>query len=728
MNKSLSIFARALATENISFAFDASAGTASFDVKNRHLVMPVWNVSETLQSMLVAHEISHALWTPYERSEVLLKQAGEEGYCIQTLQIIANVIEDVRIERLMKEKYPGTRRDFFLGYKEIIDTDLFKFKGKDFSKASALNRLNTYLKWGIPGFLNFAMSEDEMAVVDEVLAVETFDEVIDLAKRLYGSQQFAKSVDALKKKFAAQGNGKGDKTGKVVPGEGSSMTGEGDPGSELLDMSAAIGKKDGETFYASTITLSPLANLDKQIVSTTDLMEIMGQRHVFGIDPLPPYRQFVSESDAFVRQLVAQFERRKAADEIRRERPKQTGMLDLDRLHQYRTHDDIFLSKIIKQEGKNHGIMFVIDFSGSMASSIGNCILQVLQLVWFCEKAKIPFEVYAFTDMAHPLYTRDREQAQKEYYKKNPDDYAGVGFTHPSDPVLVNPSPTSVRVYNCKLVNLASSADSKEKRDKILAGLYTSYCKEGHRGFLPMGGTPTVEAMMMVSQLMKEWVTANKIQIPTLMLVTDGQPNSIGVMDDSKAGTMFYRTGENTSLTVINEISDTVIRFPCENYAVTLPNGVIATIMESLRSTLNARIVGMFVGQRNLTENDYQNFCVSQKEWASVRGRSYRIEDAPRYLKAREQYKDGCILVVEDTFPGYDAFFLIKTPKIVKDEDAIAEKGSFVKVKNTFVKTMGQRGGSRVFLSKYVDIIAGQPLRKMDQGLYSLSAFGGLTA
>jgi hypothetical protein len=349
-------------------------------------------------------------------------------------------------------------------------------------------------------------------------------------------------------------------------------------------------------------------------------------------------------------------------------------------------------------------------------------------LVWFCEKAKIPFEVYAFTDMAHPLYTRDREQAQKEYYKKNPDDYAGVGFTHPSDPILVNPSPTSVRVYNCKLVNLASSADSKEKRDKILAGLYTSYCKEGHRGFLPMGGTPTVEAMMMVSQLMKEWVTANKIQIPTLMLVTDGQPNSIGVMDDSKAGTMFYRTGENTSLTVINEISDTVIRFPCENYAVTLPNGVIATIMESLRSTLNARIVGMFVGQRNLSEHDYQNFCVTQKEWVSVRDRSYRIEDAPRYLKAREQYKDGCILVVDDAFPGFDAFFLIKTPKIVKDEDAIAEKGSFVKVKNTFVKTMGQRGGSRVFLSKYVDIIAGQPLRKMDQGLYSLSAFGGLTA
>ena len=73
MNTSLSIFARALASENVTFAFDANAETASFDVKARHLIMPVRDVSDTLRTMLVAHEIAHALWTPYEQSDKLFR-------------------------------------------------------------------------------------------------------------------------------------------------------------------------------------------------------------------------------------------------------------------------------------------------------------------------------------------------------------------------------------------------------------------------------------------------------------------------------------------------------------------------------------------------------------------------------------------------------------------------------------------------------------------------------
>ena len=99
MNTSLSIFARALASENISFSFDNKAETAAFDVENRHLMMPVWNVSETVQTMLVAHEISHALWTPYQRSEELLNAAEQEGYIPEVLQRIANIVEDVQIGR-----------------------------------------------------------------------------------------------------------------------------------------------------------------------------------------------------------------------------------------------------------------------------------------------------------------------------------------------------------------------------------------------------------------------------------------------------------------------------------------------------------------------------------------------------------------------------------------------------------------------------------------------------
>ena len=205
MNTSLSIFAKALASENISFAFSKDAETASFDVKSRHLIMPMWDVTETVKTMLVAHEISHAMWTPYERGEELLKAAEAEGYNAMLLQRIANIIEDVRIEKLMKQKFPGTRRDFFLGYKEIAELDLFGFKKMDLPKAGFLNRLNIHFKFGIPGFIPMTFEGNEQEVVDMVDGVVNFDQVIEVAKFLYDHP----SMKELREKMeaaAAQGN------------------------------------------------------------------------------------------------------------------------------------------------------------------------------------------------------------------------------------------------------------------------------------------------------------------------------------------------------------------------------------------------------------------------------------------------------------------------------------------------------------------------------------------
>ena len=99
------------------------------------------------------------------------------------------------------------------------------------------------------------------------------------------------------------------------------------------------------------------------------------------------------------------------------------------------------------------------------------------------------------------------------------------------------------------------------------------------------------------------------------------------------------------------------------------------------------------------------------------------MEDSPRFKAAKEAYADGCVIVHPEIFPGYDAFFLIKTPKVVQDEDAIAESGTFTKVKNQFIKTMAKRSGSRVFLTRYVDIVAGQPVNKGVDAIYGVSPY-----
>jgi len=722
MNTSLSIFARALASENLTFAFDPNAQTASFDVKARHLVMPMWDVSDTLRTMLVAHEISHALWTPYEVSNRLFDAAIAEGYNEKLLHHICNMIEDVRIEKLMKVKYPGTRRDFFLGYREIIDKNLFNLSSLDWEKVDMVSRLNGHFKWGVPGFLTIPLTNEEFGIAAEVDTVETFEDAFNLAKRLYGHPSMEKARQKMEAEAEAMASGKG-KDKNDEDGE----TQEGDGGTDLTNIGGAFARKDGETVTIDNLTISPLADLGKAIFST-DIMRTKYERiyNQYGrnID-LDAYRKYVKESDAFVRQLVAQFERRKAADEIRRERPKQTGMLNLDRLHQYRTHDDIFLSKIIKQDGKNHGIMFLIDFSGSMGSTIGNCIHQVLQLVWFCEKAKIPFEVYGFTNLGHWGLEAQIEEERKAYMEANPSDTWGNGFRSPTaNLVALNPKDKTIHYGDARLINLASSRDSAADRERLLACLWEQYCAGTGVSCIPFGGTPTVESVAIASQVMKKWVEANNIQIPTLMIVTDGQPGGIYTEDRSCTNSFLNM---NNSLCVTNEIFGTVHYSDGSDNEIDIPNAIIGTMLDSLRTGLNARCIGMYVDHsRKLSEHMFRSMCVTRKEYRERfhRGNSAyaydSLGDSPRYDACSEQYESGALILPKSTYPGYDAFFLIRSMKAVSDEDAIVEKGSFVKVKNTFVKTMGKRNSSRVFLSKYVDIVAGQPLRDEDEKIYRL--------
>jgi hypothetical protein len=724
MNTSLSIFAKALASENLSFAFDANAETAAFDVKNRHLIMPVWNVSETVQTMLVAHEISHALWTPYEQSEKLLSEAEAEGFNLPLLQRIANVIEDVRIEKKMKEKFPGTRRDFFLGYKEIADLDLFKFKSMDMTKAGFLNRLNIHYKWGVPGFIPMQFNDAEQEIVDMVDRIETFDQVMELSKYLYKHP----SMDEMRKKV------------EQMAQEGQNSKAVSKMLSEEVQDGDGIGRKDGDEYHATNITILPLDDYKKSIISTDALLNAFEDAAKKNYTPftlcMDEYRTFVRESDAFVRQLVAQFERRKAADEIRRERPKQTGTLNLDKLHQYRTHDDIFLSKIIKQEGKNHGVCFLLDFSGSMQLTLANAYLQVLQLVWFCEKAKIPFEVFGFTDV-HPHHVHpEYEKEYAEWQRKNPTKYSS-DFYSTKCATTVRTAPNSMPYGHATLINLASSQDDAAKRERLLAYLYSSIVSETHvcprPSQIQLGGTPTVESVAIVSQFMQDWVTENNIQIPTVMVVTDGQPNGVYIESgkDNLTG-VTYRVLPQHTVTVTNEIMGTVTRMDGTTMqGLDMSNAIIASMLHGLRTKLNARCVGMFVGPRSMTEQVFTSFCMSRREQAEYyagRNSNTNLTDTPRYEAANDAYNDGCVLLHKDTYPGYDAFFLIKTPKIVKDEDAIAESGTFTKVKNTFIKTMGKKQGSRVFLSRYVDIVAGQPPAKSGEGIYALSALpAGLT-
>ena len=100
--QSKSILAKLLATENITVEHRKTV-TAYFDTKNRVMVLPMWKeMTPELYDLLLGHETGHALYTPNEGWHNNLKDKTKPGF-----KTYLNVVEYVRIEKKIQEKFPG---------------------------------------------------------------------------------------------------------------------------------------------------------------------------------------------------------------------------------------------------------------------------------------------------------------------------------------------------------------------------------------------------------------------------------------------------------------------------------------------------------------------------------------------------------------------------------------------------------------------------------------------
>ena len=108
--------------------------TAQFNTETRVLILPIWvSVSIYVFDMLVAHEVGHALFTPN-----VMWKTGE--YADLPMGYV-NIVEDARIERLMKQKFAGLNRDFYKGYEELNGNDFFELEGKNINAMKFIDKI-----------------------------------------------------------------------------------------------------------------------------------------------------------------------------------------------------------------------------------------------------------------------------------------------------------------------------------------------------------------------------------------------------------------------------------------------------------------------------------------------------------------------------------------------------------------------------------------------------------
>ena len=197
--KASDLSARLLATENLS-VIRARTRTASFDIKSRVLTLPMWkDMTPEIEDMLIGHEVGHALYTLDQYMDPIKENPKMMSYL--------NVLEDVRIEKLIKRKYPGLRKRMNEGYKQLNDRDFFGTKTvQDFNDLLLIDKINLYFKAGFQCGVTF--TPDEKVFVNRAERTETVEDVIALAHEVYAysKQQAEERKERMKLDASEQGD------------------------------------------------------------------------------------------------------------------------------------------------------------------------------------------------------------------------------------------------------------------------------------------------------------------------------------------------------------------------------------------------------------------------------------------------------------------------------------------------------------------------------------------
>jgi len=200
LKQSKAILARLFSQENLNVVHSSTAQTASFDLKSRTLTCPVWeNMDGSIYDLLMGHETGHALYTPAEGWHDAVT-ANSHAKFKPTL----NIVEDARIEKLQKNKYPGLRRSFYQAYSELMRRDFFGVNSRPeiIEHLNLVDRVNLHFKVG--SMLGIKFTAEEQKLVDRIEKITEWDDVVTISQELFdyvkdNEQDKINSVDELKK-------------------------------------------------------------------------------------------------------------------------------------------------------------------------------------------------------------------------------------------------------------------------------------------------------------------------------------------------------------------------------------------------------------------------------------------------------------------------------------------------------------------------------------------------
>ena len=330
-----------------------------------------------------------------------------------------------------------------------------------------------------------------------------------------------------------------------------------------------------------------------------------------------------------------------------------------------------------------------------MCDVIKQTVDQLLNLIWFCQKINIPYEVYLFTSEVFCNEKGDRSQRH---------DLIGGSWNYKHGDGMFE---------NFNLINVASHKMKKLQLDESLMYLYHLGIEYEDRyarmrgdykedrgdemGSPPefyLGTTPLNESLVVMNKLVPMFKKKYNIEKLTFITLTDGSSNSnyyINAVENTEEGLQQSKLDTGTP----------VIKVGKKQYSLgkDFYGNVTPLLLNVLKDQHGINTIGFYLAKR-IRSWDMDRFIDRKKykDWSARHD---------QHLKIKSQFNKEKCAIVEKT--GYNKYFLIngKTMKVENaDLTAVNDSMKPGKIKQLFSKSMKGRIISRTLLNKFIDEVA----------------------
>ena len=390
------------------------------------------------------------------------------------------------------------------------------------------------------------------------------------------------------------------------------------------------------------------------------------------------FGKFRSEQKSLISYLAKEFEMRKSADEHKRTKVARTGILNPNKLHAYKFSEDLFLRNNVVTDGKNHGFVMFVDWSGSMDHNMANTLDQLTLLALFCKKVNIPFDVFAFSDQ---YYDRELILTRDEYRKFDKMEAGDIAIMERFHLLHLVSSTVSTAKFNESMTYLRYLRDSFDR------GKYYSYSGYSIPSKLSTGGTPLNEAIMSAMEVVPMFQKKNGVQIVNTIFLTDGAGSSARVLWNGENFTDSFNGGYEKSV-IVDPV--TKIHYNIENNY--LDTGYF---FKALKERTGVRVAGYYIAPAR--KQAFSHDC----SWLFDH---WEETDAAH----KEMNKESYTIVKKEDRLGYDELYILSDKKLMVENEELEIDPSMTqaKMKNAFIKNRKDKFVSKTMLSKFAEFVS----------------------